>query len=603
MNERNDSRVQPKHDDRQSPAGPLVSHAIGRFFALRKCWFSCIAVVAWIASVVALVVRLPFGAGTTDEAFYSAMTYGFTLGNKPYRDELALHQNAAILTVPFFRAYSWLFGTEGILLFNRWLYFAYITLCSVATFRLARKLTDVRTGAWAAALVVSFSYFNLFTLSYNTLGALGVFMGVLLATHALLENPVRHLIGAAFFFTTAAFAYPTFGVLAVLHIALVLLRLRQRTTSREFQRSLGVALLCTVVALLLAGGFLAWVSVDGIRRALEFSRAMGYGTKTLSTNVDWATSEVWAQRPFLIQYALLLLAFPIALKHLPRTTVALAVFVPIFWLLIYFRSAHAPAMTMAAMFLITFPVLCPTCLALAPGFAQRRLVLEQLWAPGVLSLLIVTFTSANGGLSASLGALPSVVAGLIALSALGSTVSPKASTAISTVPTAVSNHATAWLFASFSAAVLAAQIHTMFNGVYDFDADLALQTARVHRGPYRGALTTPAKARLLEAIDADLKSLEDPTKTIAVFDDFSVAYLSTRMRPRTFSHWVVWVFEPRYRQKITRETYEKPANRPDYVVLYLPRLKKANRFLQYLNRYEKVIDRSELGYVIERRIP
>ena len=560
--------------------------------ALRKNTFLWIGVAAWLVSVVALVIRLPFGAGTTDEAFYSAMTYGFVLGNKPYQDELALHQNAAILTVPFFSAYTRLFGTEGILLFNRWLYFAYVALCSVATFRLVRKLTHASTGAWAAAVVVSFSYFNLFTISYNTLGALGVLMGVLLATHALLENPVRHLLGASFFFTTATFAYPTFGVIAVLQAALVLIRLRQRATPREFRRSLVATAICAIVALCFAGGFLAWVTADGVRRSLEFSKAMGYGTKTLSTQVEWFHSEVWAQRPFLLQYALLLLAFPIALKRLTRWTLALAVLVPALWLTIYFRSAHAPAMTMAAMFLIMFPVLCPVCVALAPSFAHRRLVLEQLWAPGVVSLFIVTFTSANGGLSASLGALPSLIAGFVGLSALVSTVTRESST-----------RRAAWLFPSFAAAVLGAQIHTMFNGVYDFDADIAQQTARVHRGPYRGALTTPAKATLLEALDADLKGVEDPTKTLAAFDDFSVAYLSTHMRPRTFTHWVVWVFEPNYSRKLTRETYGESTTRPDIVVLYYPRLKKkANRFLRYLNEYEKVIDRPELGYAIERRV-
>jgi hypothetical protein len=542
--------------------------------------------------VVALVIRLPFGAGTTDEAFYSAMTYGFVLGNRPYQDELAFHQNAAMLTVPFFRAYTRLFGTEGILLFNRWLYFAYITLCSASTFRLVRKLTNATTGAWAAAVVMSFSYFNLFTLSYNTLGALGVFMGVLLATHALLENPVPHLVGAAFFYVSATFAYPTFGAIALLHPAFVIIRLRKRVTTSEFRRSLVATAVCTLIALLLAGGFFVSVTPDGIRRALEFSRAMGYGEKTLSTKVEWFHSEVWAQRPHLIQYALLLLAFPLALKRFARAALPLCILVPALWVLIYVRSKHAPAMTMAAMFLLVSPLLAPVCLALAPRFPHRRLVIEQLWAPGVASLFIVAFTSANGGLSATLGVLPALIAGLVALSALVTSVSRESS-----------KRSAAWLFASFSAAVLGTQIHTMFNGVYDFDANIAQQTTRVHRGPYRGALTTATKAAQLEAIDADLKALEDPSKTLAVFDDFSVAYLSTRMRPRTFTHWVVWVFEPSYGGKITRDTYGEATDRPDFVVLYQPRLKnKANRFLRYLNRYEKVIDRPELGYSIERRV-
>jgi hypothetical protein len=568
-----------------------VRRTIERVFSTRRGAFFWIGVAAWVVSILALVIRLPFGAGTTDEAFYSAMTYGFVLGNKPYQHELALHQNAAVLTVPFFRLYARLFGTEGILLFNRWLYFAYVSLCSIATFRLVRKLTDASTGAWAAAVVVSFSYFNLFTISYNTLGALGIFMGVLLATHALLEKPVRHLVVASLFFTTATFAYPTFGVIAVLHPALVLVRLRRRTTTREFKRAVVATASCAIVALALAGAFFAWVTADGIRRALEFSRAMGYGTKTLSTQVEWFQSEVWAQCPFLVQYALLLLAFPIVLRRFPKAALALSVAVPVVWALIYFCSAHAPAMTMAAMFLIMFPVLAPVCVGLTPSFGHRRLVLEQLWAPGVASLFIVSFTSANGGLSASLGVLPSLVAGLVALSALVSTTH------------ASSTRGGPWLFASFAAAVLGAQIHTMFNGVYDFDANISQQTTRVHRGPYRGALTTPAKAALLEAVDADLKAIEDPSKTLAAFDDFSVAYLSTRMRPRTFTHWVVWVFEPNYSRKITRETYGSAAKQPDFVVLYYPRLKtKANRFLRYLSEYEKVIDRPELGYAIERRV-
>lgn len=551
-----------------------------------------VGVGAWIVSVVALVIRLPFGAGTTDEAFYSAMSYGFVLGNKPYQDELALHQNAALLTVPFFRVYTWLLGSEGILLFNRWLYFAYIALCSLTTFRLVRKLTNTTTAAWAAAVVVPFSYFNLFTLSYNTLGALGVFMGVLLGTHALLEQPVRHLVGASLFFTIATFAYPTFGVIAVLHSVLVLVRLRQRATAKDFKRSLIAAAICAIVALLLAAAFLAAVTLDHVRAALEFSRAMGYGTKTLAVGSDWSKSEVWAERPHLVQYALLLLVFPVVLKRYPRATLPLVLLVPSLWFSIYFRSEHAPAMTLAAMFLIMFPVLTPVCVALTPSFQHRRLVLEQLWLPGVVSMFVVTFTSANGALAASLGALPSLVAGMVALSALVSTVTRSPS----------SRHAT-WLFASFSAAVLGAQIHTLFNGVYDFDAQLSHQTARVHRGPYRGALTTPANAVLFETLDADLKSLEDPAKTLAAFDDFGVAYLSTRMRPRTFTHWVVWVFEPNYGRKICQETYGEVAKRPDFVVLYHPRLnRKANRFLRFLNKYEKVIERPELGYTIERLV-
>src|SRR6186713_1769777 len=67
-------------------------------------------VLAWLIAGLVLMFRVPVGTASTDEAFYSAMTYGFLLGNKPYLDELAFHQNAAILLMPFYRAYVWLRG-------------------------------------------------------------------------------------------------------------------------------------------------------------------------------------------------------------------------------------------------------------------------------------------------------------------------------------------------------------------------------------------------------------------------------------------------------------------------------------------------------------
>lgn len=246
----------------------MKTRAESALVAVRLAFQSGVGVAAWVVGVLALAIRLPFGAGTTDEAFYSAMSYGFVLGNKPYQDELALHQNAAILTVPFFRLYTWLCGTEGILLFNRWLYLAYITLCSAVTFRLVRKLTDTATAGWAAAMVVSFSYFNLFTISYNTLAALGALMGALLASHALIERPVRHLVGASLFYTSATFAYPTFGLIAILHPLLVLARLRRDPGA--FKRSALAAGICAIVALLLAGVFFA--SVTGSVARSSFRR-------------------------------------------------------------------------------------------------------------------------------------------------------------------------------------------------------------------------------------------------------------------------------------------------------------------------------------------
>ncbi len=52
-----------------------------------------------ILSVAALAayVRLFFGVDFTDEAFYSALPHVFSLGARPYLDELNITQNAGVL--------------------------------------------------------------------------------------------------------------------------------------------------------------------------------------------------------------------------------------------------------------------------------------------------------------------------------------------------------------------------------------------------------------------------------------------------------------------------------------------------------------------------
>lgn len=565
--------------------------------ALKKTPMLSLALGAWLLAALALALRIPFGAGTTDEAFYSAMPYSFLLGNKPYQAELALHQNAAILMMPLFRAYMWLFDSDGILVFNRWLYFAYICFCSFCTFRLVRLLANAAAGAWAGALVLTFSYYNLFALSYNTLGALGVLAGVLLSTQALLEKPVPNLLAATVFFATAAFSYPTFTCVAALQLPLVLLRLHQRADLAEFRRTIVAVSVATVFVSALAIGFLTWVTPQGIRRALEFHRAEGYMAAPVPAKAYLYRSPLLGQRVYLAIYAVVLAGLPFAVKLWKRGVALIAVVGPVAWLSAYYLHAEFLSslnLPRGTIWLSAVPVLAPVCLLLARRYKHRWLVLEQLWAPGVLSAAIVVKTSANGSHSAHLGMLPCLIAGVVAFAALTAEIGEGEM---------IKARAAPWCFAGFNAAVLVTQIHTIFERVYDTDGRrMSEHNTWVHRGPYRGAIATPAKAKLLEGIDSDLKKLEAPGKTLAVFDDFSVAYLSTHMRPRTFTHWNIWVYQPAYGERIMKETYGEPASQPDFVVLVPAYLKKENLFLPYRTNYRPVIERPDLGYVIEQRV-
>ena len=167
------------------------------------------AAAAWAIAAVALLHRLPYGVSHGDEAFYSAMPYTFALGNRPYVDELGTQQNAGVLLVPFYRVYLAIAGsTDGIILFNRYLYFIYAAVASWLTYRFVKRIDRPSTGCWAAALALTFSYFNLFALSYNTQGAFGFLCGVLCAATALLDaRPARQLFVASLFLLSAVFSF------------------------------------------------------------------------------------------------------------------------------------------------------------------------------------------------------------------------------------------------------------------------------------------------------------------------------------------------------------------------------------------------------------
>lgn len=80
-----------------------------------------------------------------------------------------------------------------------------------------------------------------------------------------------------------------------------------------------------------------------------------------------------------------------------------------------------------------------------------------------------------------------------------------------------------------------------------------------------------------------MKSLEGGAETLTIFDAFATGYLSTRLRPRTFTQWIVWAFDPRYAKGITAQTFASPDRLPDL----LPTVTVTGGARRYWERYFK----------------
>jgi len=554
-----------------------------------------VSLLAWFVALGTLRYRIPYGVSQRDEAFYSAMPYSFLIGNQPYLDERTVHQNAGILLLPFYRLYLAVEGSsDGIILFNRYLYLAYMGFCSLLVYRLVARIANFSSACWAAALVVTFGYFNLFTLSYNSMGALGFLCGVSLSAHALLgARPGRGLFVANLFFLSAVFSYPSL-IAVLLPYKLSVVAWLYWKTSREARWNglygLGAGL---AAALLVLVPFAFWLSGERYERLRALQLAQGYGAGSGLSRLDFYHSYAWAWRPALLAYSAVFVLLPLACYWLRRSIWLVAPASALSCLVCYRLSWDLGVITPATLFFMAIPVLAPVCVALNRDWPHRRFVLVLVWAPSVLSMLAVTYSSSNDWLATLLGALGSVVAGIAALGALleaRARQNPRARLAYQ------------FALIGFAGACLAIEIHSMFAYIYDQgSAPFSSQDTRVKSGPLRGTFGTSDDAALCESVDRDLKSLAASAETLTIFDAFPIGYLSTRLRPRTWTQWIIWGIGP-YRKQLMAETFGDPAQLPDLVLKI--NVSKASKPLwaKYeRGRYHKVIERKEFGYVILQR--
>ena len=551
--------------------------------------------VAWACVVLAWWFRVPVGVSNGDEAFYSAMPYSFVLGSRAYLDELSFQQNAALLQVPFFRVYVWLRGsTDGIIVFNRWLYVLYLLFCSTLTYRFASRVTTRMVAAWAAALVMPVAYFNLPALGYNTLGALGFFAGVLLSALSTFDaKPGPRLFVAGLFFLSAVFDYPTLAPAVLTQAAAVAFHFSKESRA-SFRSALRGLLSIAFLSLVLGAVFLGYATPAGLRRALEFSQSDGHASGLRAAKFFALSKDTRNQLAREGLFALLFVALPWLLARLRSAVFVLVVALPALLALINGHFDYGAPINSQAIFLTSLAPLAPASLLVLAGIPHRRRMLSLVWLPGIVSTIAAVVTSLNGWSAAHLMALPLLVAGVIGVGLLGQQL-------------ALRDHAPLRYqapVAAFFAAMLVLEVHSNFDNVYDDDTpEFGAHDTRVRWGPFQGALATPFRAQQLEQMDRDLKQLASDDKTLAVFDNMSGAYLSTRLRPRSMTHWITWMYQPAYRKTILRKTYAPPEQLPDFVLIANRGLRARHPWAPFRKNYSPVIARPELKYRIEQILP
>ena len=123
---------------------------------------------------VLFLVRSVFGFDWSDETYYLALPYRFSLGDRPFLDSWDIHQTGALLIAPILWLYRLVVGDmTGVLLFMRIFYICVDALVALLVYRAVFRLFRRRMPALlCAGLFFSFTPFGINNFSYNSMGYL-----------------------------------------------------------------------------------------------------------------------------------------------------------------------------------------------------------------------------------------------------------------------------------------------------------------------------------------------------------------------------------------------------------------------------------------------
>lgn len=175
-------------------------------FAL--CFAAAVALALW---------KVPYGFGSTDDAFYLTVPHRLSMGDHLFTDEWHVSQMSGLLTLPFVWLYRVVTGsTDGIMLASR---YAYVVFHAVMTLLVYSRLRNRGPAAKAAVLSwFIFTPFDIMAVSYNTMSMEFILLsGTLLAT----AEKRRHSVAAGVCLAAGVLCCPYFAAAYFLYAACV----------------------------------------------------------------------------------------------------------------------------------------------------------------------------------------------------------------------------------------------------------------------------------------------------------------------------------------------------------------------------------------------
>lgn len=474
------------------------------------------AVTLGVATAIVTAARLLFGVDFTDEALYAVMPYRSALGAKPFVDELLFQQTSAFLSYPFVKIfYLFTGGTSGIILYMRFLYLFFMVGVGLCVWFAIRRVVGRPVAAIVALPCVAFVYFNIPSLTYNTLGLGFLAVGCFLGYYAVATDR-RWLLAAGAAHGLAVIAYPSLAAaIIVFACSLIFLSVREEKWWRSLVRY-GMG------GMAIAAGFLILFYVVGFSHVLESYRntaatgIFGGGLAKIVTNVK----AVWSS----YQGKLILLVGLIAALSLKTRRPARAGLLLLALPFVPLSITGFPGFLQSAGYISYYALLAPYVYLFVREESEAGRLLWLVWLPGFVAGALVAYTSSNGYLALSVGFFPgALVTSVLFYMALKKLWSGHKA----------AHHVGAVVVAIPVIILLVFQFGQPYR-----DDNIGSLTARITSGGYAGLYTTPAKREFLASVTRDLERVKKGAGTVLVFDNFPAGYLVSELKPYTDKAWI-----------------------------------------------------------------
>lgn len=252
-----------------------------------------VAIVAFMAYVVAR--RIPLGFSLGDEGIYFSSASRYTLGDRPFIDDVFNVFRSFDIVQAFFMAILPIDSVLG----WRWFGFLVQLLFALSLIPLLRRLLPLEVWIVPLLAIALFTPFNLWTISYNSLGLGCTAVGIALLGAALISNRRIYSVAGGMTFALTALVYTPLLAASAFVIVDAAFRYRDPERRRLLLIWLGSAaagVAGIVVILVLAGYSSAYLDAVHDLRSLSYYESFS-GTRLYR---KIAGAGVWPELPIAV---------------------------------------------------------------------------------------------------------------------------------------------------------------------------------------------------------------------------------------------------------------------------------------------------------------